>query len=67
MEPMSLSASQLFEIEKMSRIIDSSTDIEALRKITKQLLQAWMVQKSATNWAIKEGLSRSFGGRSGHG
>jgi len=63
MEPMSLSTSQLFEIEKMSRIIDSSTDIEALRRITKQLLQAWMVQKSATNWAIKEGLSRSFGSR----
>lgn len=42
----------------MSRIIDSSDDIEALRKITKQLLNAWMLQKSATNWALRQGLSR---------
>jgi hypothetical protein len=58
MEPMSLSTSQLFEIEKMSRTIDSLNDIETLRKITKQLLNAWMLQKSATNWALREGLSR---------
>jgi hypothetical protein len=58
MEPMSLSTSQLFEIEKMNRVIDSSNDIEALRKITKQLLNAWMMQKSATNWAIKQSLPR---------
>jgi hypothetical protein len=57
-----LSVSQCFEIERFNRAIDATADPEALRKIAKQLLQAWHSQKAATNWAIGQQLGvRSAG------
>lgn len=55
---LELSAAQQFEIEKMNRIIESTTDVIALRKLTKQLLTALMVQKAATDWAIRQTAPR---------
>lgn len=57
MEPLQLTAAQEFEIERMSRIIDSTNDVKALRALSKQLLTALMVQKAATAWAIKQVVS----------
>lgn len=37
----------------MSRAIDATTDVAALRKLAKQLLQAWQCQKAATLWVMK--------------
>ena len=51
-----LSASQSFELERFSRAIDAATDLAELRAITKQLLQAWQLQRAATNWAIRQGM-----------
>lgn len=45
---------QQFEIESMSRAIDGTTDVAALQALAKQLLQAWHVQRAATNWAIRQ-------------
>lgn len=42
MEPLALTASQEFEIERFSRAIDATGDVATLRAIAKQLLQAWM-------------------------
>lgn len=58
MEPMSLTTAQDFEIERMNRAIDATNDISELRKVTKQLLMSWMMQKSATMWAMKQALPR---------
>ena len=57
MEPLALTASQEFEIERFSRAIDATGDVATLRAIAKQLLQAWMTQKAATKWAMKQALS----------
>lgn len=58
MDEMKFSLAQNFEIEKMNRVIDGTADIGALKQLCKQLLQAWMTQKSATNWAMRQSLSR---------
>jgi hypothetical protein len=51
-QSIELSVSQCFEIERFNRAIDATADPEALRKLAKQLLQAWHTQKAATNWVI---------------
>lgn len=48
-----LSMTQRFEIEKMNRIIDSTNDLDALKQVTKQIMHAWHLQKSATLWVMK--------------
>ncbi|MFN7678147.1 MAG: hypothetical protein ACK5QW_06060 [Cyanobacteriota bacterium] len=53
---MELSVSQRFEIERFSRAIDATADPEDLKRIAKQLLQAWHTQKAATNWVIGQQL-----------
>ena len=55
-EPLSLSLGQQFELERMSRAIDETADLSALRGIAKQLLQAWQSQKAATQWVLRQQL-----------
>jgi hypothetical protein len=40
----SLSVSREFFVEANSRAIDSCTELEELRKVSKSLLRAWQVQ-----------------------
>ena len=54
MKQLSLSTSQHFEIERFSREIDQTEDIDSLQKLAKTLLRAWIQQKAVTNWAISE-------------
>jgi hypothetical protein len=56
LDPIELTVGQKFEIEKMSRVIDSTTDVKALQSLSKQLLQAWMIQKASTLWIMKQNL-----------
>jgi len=51
---LALSTSQHFEIERFSREIDQTEDIDSLQKLAKTLLRAWIQQKAVTNWAISE-------------
>jgi hypothetical protein len=53
-----LSMNQKFEMEKMSRVIDNCNDLAELKSLTKTLLSAWMTQKAATAWMIREQLNR---------
>ncbi|QVL53277.1 MAG: hypothetical protein KFB97_02390 [Cyanobium sp. M30B3] len=55
-EPLALSLGQQFELERMSRAIDETGDLAALRGIAKQLLQAWQSQKAATQWVMRQQL-----------
>ena len=57
MEELNLTLGQKFEIERFNRAIDSTDDVEALRNLSKQLLQAWQTQKAATNWIIRQSLT----------
>jgi|688.fasta_scaffold00699_33 hypothetical protein len=54
--PLELTMGQKFELERMGRVIDSTTDLKALQGLCKQLLQAWMSQKAATAWVMRENL-----------
>jgi hypothetical protein len=55
---LSLSTTQEFELERMSRAIDATNDPAALRKLAKQLLQAWQSQKAATRWVMDTTIPR---------
>ena len=54
MEPIALTLGQKFEIEKFSREIDNSQDVQQLRSIAKDLLIAWQQQQAASAWAIRQ-------------
>lgn len=58
MEPLALSTTKQFELERMNRAIDATTDPRALQRLCKQLLQAWQTQRAATAWVIRDGLRR---------
>lgn len=53
---MELSVAQAFEQERLLRVIDSATDLEELKGLTKQLLRAWQAQRAATTWAIRQAM-----------
>ncbi|MDM7937879.1 MAG: hypothetical protein QUV06_10510 [Cyanobium sp. CZS 48M] len=55
-EPLALSLGQKFELERMTRMIDSTGDTQSLRGLAKQLLQAWHTQKAATEWIMRQQL-----------
>ena len=51
-----LSMGQQFEVERFSRAIDATADPEQLKALAKQLLQAWHMQKAATEWVKSQQL-----------
>jgi hypothetical protein len=55
---MQLSTAQSFEMERMRRTIDDTSDPAALRALCRKLLEAWMSQKAATQWAMRQQLGR---------
>lgn len=55
---MELSMGQKFELEKMNRAIDSCTSVDELRSLAKTLTSAWMTQKAAIAWMLREQLNR---------
>jgi hypothetical protein len=56
MEPLELTISQKFELERSMRAIDSCNNLDELRKVAKSLAESWMIQKAATNWIMKQNL-----------
>ena len=55
-EPLALSLGQQFELERMSRAIEATADLQTLQGIAKQLLQAWQSQKAATQGVMRQQL-----------
>jgi hypothetical protein len=53
-----LSMAQRFEIERLSRALDATTDVATLQAMAKQLLQAWQTQRAATQWVMRQQLHR---------
>jgi hypothetical protein len=56
MEPLALSTAQQFESERFGRAIDATDDVPTLRGLAKQLLHAWLTQRAATAWTMRQGL-----------
>lgn len=59
MEPLNfnLTLGQKFELERFNRVIDETTNVDDLRKISKQLLEAWFIQKATTAWVMRDALN----------
>ncbi len=55
---MELSMAQRFELERHGRLLDELEDIETLRAMAKLLLRSWYAQKAATEWVMRQGLTR---------
>jgi ribosomal protein S10 len=53
-----LTTGQQFELERFSRAIDATSDLQQLQSLAKKLLVAWQVQVAATRWVIKQELGR---------
>ena len=54
MQPIALTLGQKFEIEKFSRDVDNTSDIQQLRTLAKDLLVAWKQQQAASAWIIRQ-------------
>ena len=54
MDPIALTIGQMFEVEKFSREIDGSKDVEELQSIAKNLWLAWKQQQAASAWIIRQ-------------
>lgn len=59
-QPMATTVAQQFELERMRRTIEGTTDVVELQKLAKMLLQAWQSQRAATAWAMRQGLQRPW-------
>jgi hypothetical protein len=57
MERIELSPAQHFEIEKINRAIDRETDTEKLKNTLKALTRAWMIQRSVSQWLMRQNLT----------
>lgn len=55
-EPLSLSISQSFTKEQMTRVIKQCSDVKALQDLAIQMLSAWLSQKAATEWVMKQAM-----------
>lgn len=53
---LQLSLTKSFEVEAMCRTIDSATDLESLKALTKQLLRAWAVSSEMLKFEMGKGL-----------
>ena len=53
-EPIVLSVTQQFDLERMNRAIESTIDPQRLQVLAKQLLQAWHSQRAATAWITRQ-------------
>lgn len=55
---IALSLTQTFELEKMKRAIDSCDNASELKALAKELLSAWMTQKAACLWIMRQNNER---------
>ena len=53
-----LTVGQQFEMERFNRALDATTDLDQLRSLAKQLMQAWQTQKAATKWIVEQQSGR---------
>jgi len=49
---MKASLSQQFEIESIKRKIDSTTNVQELQQLARQLADLYLKQRAATAWVI---------------
>jgi len=60
-DSIEVTLSQQFELDKMNRTIEACQNVDDLKKIAKLFAQAWVNQKAATNWAMRQSLPPPWG------
>lgn len=55
-DSIEVTLAQQFELDKMNRTIEACQNIDDLKKIAKLFAQAWVNQKAATAWAMRQSL-----------
>jgi hypothetical protein len=60
MEPLELSTAQKFELERYRRVIRETEDLAGLKSLAETLFQAWQSQKAATQWLMRQNLSKPY-------
>jgi len=58
--PLELSLADSFSRERFTRVINECSDVKELQKIAVLLLGSWLSQKAATQWIIRETMSKPF-------
>ena len=51
---MQVNLSQQFEAESLKRMIDSTTDVQELQTLARELTDLYMRQRAATAWVVSE-------------
>lgn len=54
MGALELTMGQKFELERMQRAIDGCEDLAEIKSLAKQLTTAWMTEKAAISWLIRQ-------------
>lgn len=55
-DSIEVTLSQQFELDKMNRTIEACENTDDLKKLAKLFAQAWVNQKAATAWAMRQSL-----------
>lgn len=55
---LELTMTQKFELEQMLRAIEACDNLEEIKSLAKQMASAYMTQKAATNWIIRQSLGK---------
>lgn len=58
-DSIEVTLSQQFELDKMNRTIEACQNIDDLKKMARLFAQAWVNQKAATAWAMRQSLPPS--------
>lgn len=53
---LDLTLTQQFELNKMSRMIESASSVSQLKDLSMKLLKAWYVQKAAVAFVMRQKL-----------
>jgi len=56
--PLELSLSDSFNRERFTRAISASEDVKELRQIATVLLNGWLTQRAATQWVMRQAMSK---------
>jgi hypothetical protein len=59
-ELFQLTFEQSFALEKYSRIIDETDDIDTLKRVAKLMLESYQRQRAATQWLMKKHLDAQW-------
>jgi hypothetical protein len=65
-ELFQLTFEQSFALEKYSRFIDETADVETLKRVAKLMLESYQKQRAATQWLMRKHIDAQWDKPLGH-